>query len=61
MSFLHSLNPPLVHRDLKSANLLVSEKLVVKVVRFEKISFSLSLSLSLFFFFFFLQISFINI
>ena len=32
MAFLHGLSPPLVHRDLKSGNLLVSDKFVVKVV-----------------------------
>ena len=27
MHFMHSLNPPLMHRDLKSLNLLLSEKI----------------------------------
>ena len=31
MRFLHGLTPPRIHRDLKSANLLVSEHFVVKV------------------------------
>ena len=31
MRFLHSLNPPQIHRDLKSANLLVTENWVCKV------------------------------
>jgi serine/threonine protein kinase len=27
MHFMHSLNPPLMHRDLKSLNLLLAEKI----------------------------------
>ena len=34
MQFLHGLNPPRIHRDLKSANLLVSDNWVVKVSDF---------------------------
>lgn len=34
MQFLHSHNPPLVHRDLKSQNLLVSEGWTCKVADF---------------------------
>ncbi|XP_062506312.1 uncharacterized protein LOC134182887 [Corticium candelabrum] len=34
MRFLHGLNPPRIHRDLKSANLLVSDNWVVKVSDF---------------------------
>ncbi|EGD72081.1 TKL/DICTY4/DRK protein kinase [Salpingoeca rosetta] len=34
MNFLHSLNPPRIHRDLKSPNLLVNESWVVKVTDF---------------------------
>ena len=34
MHFLHGLNPPRIHRDLKSANLLVSDNWVVKVSDF---------------------------
>lgn len=34
MRFLHGLHPPRIHRDLKSGNLLVSERWVVKVADF---------------------------
>lgn len=34
MQFLHECNPPLVHRDLKSGNLLVDDNWVVKVADF---------------------------
>ena len=34
MRFLHGLDPPRIHRDLKCANLLVSERWVVKVADF---------------------------
>jgi hypothetical protein len=34
MAFLHSLDPPRIHRDLKGENLLVSESWVVKVADF---------------------------
>ena len=34
MAFLHNLNPPRIHRDLKGDNLLVSESWVVKVADF---------------------------
>ena len=34
MRFLHDLEPPRIHRDLKSANLLVSESWIVKVADF---------------------------
>ena len=34
MNFLHSLNPPRVHRDLKSDNLLISETDIVKITDF---------------------------
>ncbi|KAG6496517.1 hypothetical protein ZIOFF_044384 [Zingiber officinale] len=32
MNYLHKCNPPIVHRDLKSPNLLVDEKYTVKLV-----------------------------
>ncbi|EHA8586408.1 putative serine/threonine-protein kinase CTR1 [Cocos nucifera] len=32
MNYLHKRNPPIVHRDLKSPNLLVDKKYTVKVV-----------------------------
>jgi serine/threonine protein kinase len=31
MQFLHNLSPPKIHRDLKSANLLVTQSYVVKI------------------------------
>jgi len=31
MNYLHSLQPPVIHSDLKSENILVSDKLVAKV------------------------------
>eukprot|EP00117_Sycon_ciliatum_P047227 scpid11131/ scgid4220/ Probable serine/threonine-protein kinase drkC; Receptor-like kinase 3; Receptor-like kinase C; Vesicle-associated receptor tyrosine kinase-like protein 3 len=34
LRFLHSLSPPRIHRDLKSTNLLVSDRWVVKVSDF---------------------------
>ena len=34
MEYLHSQNPPVVHRDLKSLNLLVSDDFTVKVADF---------------------------
>ena len=34
MDYLHSLNPPIIHRDLKSHNLLVNEYWRVKVCDF---------------------------
>ena len=34
MRFLHNLDPPRIHRDLKSENLLVSESWIVKVADF---------------------------
>lgn len=34
MNYLHNLDPPVIHRDLKSQNLLVNKELVVKVTDF---------------------------
>jgi len=34
LSFLHSLNPPILHRDLKAANCLCNEHLEVKLADF---------------------------
>jgi serine/threonine-protein kinase CTR1 len=34
MNYLHNRNPPIVHRDLKSPNLLVDKKYTVKVCDF---------------------------
>ena len=34
LNFLHTLTPPRIHRDVKSANLLVSQKWMVKVADF---------------------------
>ena len=34
MRFLHSLRPPRIHRDLKSGNLLASQRWVVKFADF---------------------------
>ena len=34
MHFLHTLEPPRIHRDLKSDNLLVSKDWIVKVAEF---------------------------
>ncbi|XP_042503693.1 serine/threonine-protein kinase CTR1-like isoform X1 [Macadamia integrifolia] len=31
MNYLHNRNPPIVHRDLKSSNLLVDKNWIVKV------------------------------
>ena len=33
MAFLHAQSPPIIHRDLKTANLLVGASFNVKVVR----------------------------
>jgi serine/threonine protein kinase len=34
MSYLHNMNPPIIHRDLKSHNLLVARDWRVKVADF---------------------------
>lgn len=34
MAYLHSKKPPLIHRDLKSANLLVDESYTIKISDF---------------------------
>ena len=35
MNYLHTLTPPVLHRNLKSQNLLVNSDLSVKVADFE--------------------------
>ena len=40
MRYLHSSNPPQIHRDLKSPNILVSEKWVLKIADLEFVRYS---------------------
>ena len=39
MNYLHSLQPPVIHSDLKGKNVLVSDKFVVKVSHLNMLSF----------------------
>lgn len=38
MNYLHTSHPPIVHRDLKSPNLLVDKNWVVKVDKLNSVS-----------------------
>lgn len=42
MNYLHKGNPPIVHRDLKSPNLLVDKKYTVKVRREPSLMYCMS-------------------
>jgi len=42
MNYLHSLQPPVIHSDLKSKNVLISEHLVAKVSQLLKCALSYS-------------------
>jgi serine/threonine protein kinase len=55
MNYLHKLNPPIVHRDLKSSNVLVDKNWTVKVGLFTYLEIPLPVNPSTNFWSFFLS------